>query len=114
MEQAAGRLRAGAAGLSVRALAAEMDLSERRLQQLFAAQIGLAPSVWRRLQRLHATLRQLRASASPPWAQLALGSGFYDPSHMVNEFRALCGLTPRQLLRRAVSDSSKTPLAAAD
>ena len=35
-------------------------------------------------------------------------AGFYDQSHLVNEFRALCGLTPGQFLQRSVSGSSKT------
>jgi AraC-like DNA-binding protein len=114
VEHAAGRLQANAGGISVRALAAELDLSERRLQQLFAAQIGLAPSVWRRLQRLHGTLRLLRRAETPQWAQVALHNGYYDQSHMINEFRALCGLTPQQFLRRVVSDSSNTTVGPAD
>ncbi|WP_425258662.1 helix-turn-helix domain-containing protein [Rubrivivax sp. RP6-9] len=110
VEHAQGRLRAHAGGISVRALAAAMHLSERRLQQVFAAQVGLAPSVWRRLQRLHATLRLLRTAAEPQWAQIAHCAGYYDQSHLINEFRALCGLTPLQFLGRTVSDSSKTTL----
>ncbi len=114
VENAASRLRASAEGVSVRALAAQFDLSERRLQQLFAAHIGLAPSVWRRLQRLHGTLRLLRLAERPQWAHMALQSGYYDQSHMINEFRALCGLTPQQFLRRVVSDSSNTTVGPAD
>lgn len=114
VEHAADRLRANAGGISVRALAVELALSERRLQQLFAAQIGLAPSVWRRLQRLHGTLRLLRTAETPPWAQIALHNGYYDQSHMINEFRALCGLTPQQFLRRVVSHSSNTAIGATD
>lgn len=97
-------------GISVRALAAEMNLSERRLQQLFASQLGLPPGVWRRLQRLHGTLRLLRMAQTPQWAQIALCAGYYDQSHLINEFRALCGLTPQQFLRRVVSDSSSTAI----
>lgn len=108
VEHAAGRLRAHAGGLTVRALAAAMHLSERRLQQVFASQLGLAPSVWRRLQRLHRTLRLLRAAEVPRWTELALSAGYYDQSHLINEFRALCGLTPQQFLRSAVAGSSKT------
>lgn len=108
VEHAAGHLRAHAGGITVRALATTMNLSERRLQQLFAAQLGLSPSVWRRLQRLHGTLRLLRAAEAPQWAELALRAGYYDQSHLINEFRVLCGLTPQQFLRRVVSDSSNT------
>lgn len=101
-------------GLSVRELAAELHIGERRVQQLFAANIGLAPGVWRRLQRLHGTLRLLRTARTartaetPRWAEMALDAGYYDQSHLINEFRSLCGLTPQQLLLRAVSDSSNT------
>jgi AraC-like DNA-binding protein len=28
------------------------------------------------------------------WAQIALECGFFDQSHLVNEFRAISGLTP--------------------
>jgi AraC-like DNA-binding protein len=108
VDHAAGQMRAHAGGITVRALATAMNLSERRLQQLFASHLGLAPSVWRRLQRLHGTLRLLRAAEAPPWAELAVRAGYYDQSHLINEFRALCGLTPQQFLRRVVSDSSNT------
>ena len=108
VEHAAGHLRAQAGDISVRALAATMNLSERRLQQMFASQVGLTPSVWRRLQRLHGTLRLLRTAKAPHWAEVALRAGYYDQSHLINEFRALCGLTPQQFLRRVVSDSSNT------
>ena len=108
VEHAARRLGAQKDRVSLRALAAELNLSERRVQQLFASHIGLAPSVWRRLQRLHGTLRLLRTTKAPQWAEIALCAGYYDQSHLINEFRALCGLTPQQLLQRAVSDSSNT------
>lgn len=93
------------ARLNARALAADLRLSERRVQQLFAAHLGLTPNAWRRLQRLHRTLRLLRATGSPRWSHLALEAGYYDQAHLINEFRALCGLTPGQF-RRGVSDSS--------
>lgn len=105
---AARRLGPEMGDVSVRELAAELNLSERRVQQLFASHIGLAPSAWRRLQRLHGTLRLLRTAETHQWSEIALRAGYYDQSHLINEFRALCGLTPRQLLQRAVSDSSNT------
>lgn len=108
LEYAANRLGPKTGDVSVRKLAAELNLSERRVQQLFASHIGLAPNVWRRLQRLHGTLRLLRTAETHQWSEVALRAGYYDQSHLINEFRALCGLTPKQLLQRAVSDSSNT------
>ncbi|MCW5636512.1 MAG: AraC family transcriptional regulator [Rubrivivax sp.] len=108
--RAAALLRRPAADEAPRiaAVARSLGLGERRLQQIFRAQIGLSPRAWARLARLHACLRALRAAPGPRWAEVAAAGGFYDQSHLVNEFRALCGLTPAQFVRRAVSGSSKT------
>ncbi|MEW6706249.1 MAG: helix-turn-helix domain-containing protein [Pseudomonadota bacterium] len=81
---------------------------QRRLQQLFHAHVGLSPRAYGRLARLHACLRALREQPDPAWPELALQAGFYDQSHLVNEFRSLCGLTPTLFLQRTVSGSSKT------
>ena len=93
---------------ALRDVAGAVGVGERRLQQIFRAEVGLSPGVWSRLARLHACLRALRRLQAPHWAGLALDAGFYDQSHLVNEFRSLCGLTPRQFVARAVSGSSKT------
>jgi AraC-like DNA-binding protein len=92
----------------LREVAAAVGVGERRLQQIFHAHVGLSPRAWSRLARLHACLRALRQRPAPAWAELAAESGFYDQSHLVNEFRALCGVTPTEFLGRAVSGSSKT------
>lgn len=87
-------------------VAAALGLGERRLQQLFRAEIGLTPRTASRLARLHGLLRALRATRRPRWAELALDAGFADQAHLANEFRALAGLTPTQFL--GTSESSKT------
>ncbi|QGW82822.1 helix-turn-helix domain-containing protein [Variovorax paradoxus] len=95
---------------SLRDVAAAVGVGERRLQQLFQQQVGLSPRTWGRLARLHACLRALRQPrpCMPGWAELALDGGFYDQSHLVNEFKALSGLTPTEFLGRAISVSSNT------
>lgn len=93
----------------LRDVADAIGVGERRLQQLFNAHVGLPPKVWRRLARLHACLRALRGNPAPRWSELAIDAGFYDQSHLVNEFQSLCGLPPRLFLERAASGFSKTP-----
>jgi AraC-like DNA-binding protein len=93
---------------SLREVATTVGVGERRLQQLFHAHVGLSPRAWSRLARMHGCLRALRLQSSPAWADVALESGFYDQSHMANEFRALCGVTPTEFMGHAVSGSSKT------
>lgn len=94
-------------------VAREVGLGERRLQQLFSEHVGLSPRGWSRLSRLHACLRALRQEPVPPWSRLAIEHGYYDQSHLANEFRAITGLSPRAFFTRSISHSSKTPVATA-
>ena len=108
-DRAARLLREGVGDASsVGCVAAAVGVGERRLQQIFRSHLGLSPLAWRRLARVQRCVRLLRVGGRPRWAELAVAAGFYDQSHLVNEFRALCGLTPGQFLQRCVSGFSKT------
>ncbi|MGV3624745.1 MAG: helix-turn-helix domain-containing protein [Archangium sp.] len=85
----------------MRETARELQVSARRLQQLFDAELGLSPRYWRRLTRVHRAVEQLHDERL---SRLALTHGFTDQSHLTNEFRALLGMTPTQL----ISQTSKT------
>jgi AraC-like DNA-binding protein len=107
--QAVRRIAASGGREPLPALAASLALGERRLQQLFQAEVGLSPRAFGRIARLHACLRALRREGQPQWSHVAVEAGFYDQSHLVNEFRSLCGLSPGEFLDlRRVSVSSKT------
>jgi transcriptional regulator GlxA family with amidase domain len=93
---------------SLREVAAAVGIGERRLQQVFHAHAGLSPRAWSRLARLHGCLRALRQTTMPAWADVAVDSGYYDHPHLINEFRALCGVTLTEFLARATSGSSNT------
>lgn len=101
-------LAAGRAQPSVRETAVALGLGERRLQQLFLSHIGMSPVAWRRLARLHACLLTLRHHPASSWADLAAEAGYCDQSHLIHEFRDLCGCTPGDFRRTLVSGSSKT------
>ena len=106
---ASSLMRRSSGQCNVRDVAAALGVTERRLQQLFHAQVGLSPRTFNRLARLHGMLRALRRQAMPTsWAELAAGAGYYDQAHLANEFRTLCGLTPGEFMRRTISPSSKT------
>ncbi|HEX4005056.1 MAG TPA: AraC family transcriptional regulator [Acidobacteriaceae bacterium] len=68
--------------------------SERRLSQVFREQVGLSPKVWCRVQRFQRVVRQLHHGEAVRWPELALECGFYDQSHLANEFRAFSGIPP--------------------
>lgn len=87
IERARGRIR-------VRELAAALGIGERRLEQIFHRHVGLSPKAVCRIARFRSTVALLRREPGRGWTDLAYEGGFYDQSHLVNEFQALAGLAP--------------------
>lgn len=107
--KAAALIAAARGARSLGDVADELGLGARRLQQLFALHVGLAPRTWGRLARMHDVLRSLRrlSPRRPDWAEVALDHGYCDQAHLANELRSLCGLSPTEYFQRAISRSSK-------
>ncbi|MBB4634335.1 helix-turn-helix domain-containing protein [Longimicrobium terrae] len=80
--------------IRVRELAAALGVGERRLGQIFTRHVGLAPKAVCRIARFRATVNLLQHQPERAWTDVALECGFYDQSHLVNEFQALAGLAP--------------------
>lgn len=88
----------------IAALARDSGRSHRRFIAGFHALAGLTPKRYARVQRFQRLLRALGATPRPAWAQLALDAGYCDQSHLIREFRAFAGVSPREYLAaRAVS-----------
>jgi AraC-like DNA-binding protein len=85
-------------GDSVRAVAARIGLSQRQFIQVFTAQVGLRPKLFCRVLRFQHLRQSVDQTAIPDWAQLALTCGYYDQSHMIDDFRAFSGLSPNEYL----------------
>jgi AraC-like DNA-binding protein len=77
---------------TVRNVAEQTGLSERRFSQIFRERVGLSPKTWCRVQRFQRAVRQLYAGSDVDWAEIALECGYYDQSHFANEFRAFSGI----------------------
>lgn len=75
-------------------LAEEAGLSERRLGEIFANQVGINPKGFARLRRFQATLSRIHRHDHPDWCDLSLRVGYADQAHMIREFREFSGLTP--------------------
>ncbi|HEX6041229.1 helix-turn-helix domain-containing protein [Longimicrobium sp.] len=92
--EAVRRIEASRGRIRVRALAEGLGVSERRLEQVFHRHVGLSPKSVCRIARFRATVALLRRDPQRPWSDVAYSCGFYDQSHLVNEFQALAGLAP--------------------
>jgi AraC-like DNA-binding protein len=89
IERANGRAAIGA-------LAAAVGLSERQLERRFLERVGLAPKRFARIVRFEHALRLTRGTH---WSQpeIAAHAGYSDEPHLLRDFRALSGLTPKAL-----------------
>lgn len=76
----------------IASLARSFGLSERSLERRFHIHVGTTPKKYARIVRLRSTIFQRHKLSS--WAEVAYASGYYDQSHMINEFQELYGLPP--------------------
>ena len=95
--RAISQLRAAPGEQPIAALAADVGVSERQLERLFHAHVGARPKLFARVLRMQRALASLETEAATQAAH-AQATRFADKAHLVREFRALTGLTPRGLL----------------
>jgi AraC-like DNA-binding protein len=82
---------------SVDALTKLLGTSTRQLRRAFADVVGLSPKQYLRILRFQRARRLAAQSAAPRWSSIASAVGYFDQAHMINDFRALSGQTPREL-----------------
>ena len=87
------RLQSGAG--RVDAVARELGVSRRYLQEGFRRQIGLAPAAVARIARLQRAIHRLSRGSALQAA--AVDSGYADQPHLTRSMRAMVGLTPGEL-----------------
>jgi AraC-like DNA-binding protein len=86
------------ASASVNAVADDLGVSERHLRRVFRDAVGLSPKAFAKLARFHRALGAARSNRRASWASIAAATGYYDQAHLIDEFRAIAGVTPRVLL----------------
>lgn len=107
----AWRLLTDTGGVSVGAVADEVGWSRRHLSGRFRAEFGLAPKEVSRVARFDRA-RRLLADGWPA-AQVAAACGYADQPHLNREWRALAGITPRQLAQNFPIVQDQEPRVAA-
>ncbi|WP_295443856.1 helix-turn-helix domain-containing protein [uncultured Thiodictyon sp.] len=89
-------------GLSVAALCAEVEVSQRTLEYAFQERLGTSPMEFIRRLRLHAARRALLAAprGGVTVAQIAMTFGFYQLGRFSADYRSLFGELPSATLTR--------------
>jgi len=75
----------------VDALASRLGVPRRRLERLFARDVGLRPKLFARIVRLQAALAALSPGQRPEAVDWALAAGYFDQAHMARDFRVVAG-----------------------
>lgn len=86
--------------LSVRDVARDAGLSQRRFSQLFAREIGMSPKLFCRVRRFRQALETVRQVAVPNWARVAVDCGYYDQAHLIHDFQSFSNLSPAEYVRQ--------------
>ncbi len=92
---AAGKLRDGA---PIHVVAGDLGVSERHLRRVFRDAFGIGPKAFARLARFDRALHAARQDDRAGWANIAALAGYYDQAHLIADFRAIAGVTPRALV----------------
>jgi AraC-like DNA-binding protein len=89
-----GRLLETDGTVAVGTLAEQLGWSRKRIVARFREEVGLPPKAVARLLRFDRARTLAERAQRPDWARIAVECGYYDQSHLINDFRAVTGRTP--------------------
>ena len=82
--------------IGVDKLASESYLSRKQFERTFSEFIGSSPKQFLKTVRFQNAIHIMEKNQKVSLADLAYHCGYYDQSHMNNDFKSLAGMTPKQ------------------
>jgi AraC-like DNA-binding protein len=78
----------------------EMGYSRQYLNRIMNDEVGIDLKRFSRILRMRKLIMSLANSSMPVnWSECAVSFGFYDQSHLINEFKDIVGINPGQFLQ---------------
>ena len=93
----------GSGRLRVAEIAKDAGISERSLERAFNRRIGVSPKTFSRIVRFQRVLRSTETFPRPSILDTAFEFGYYDQSHLINDFRQFVGTSPEAFFERSRS-----------
>lgn len=88
----------GGCRLTVEELAAQLGYSTRHLHSRFTQCFGMSPKKFIRLIRFSRALQCMYDNTDDRnFSSIAHEAGYHDQSHLIKDFRAICGKTPKEI-----------------
>lgn len=81
------------AGLLLNDVKSKLGITEQHLRRLSLQHLGISPKQFERIERFKRA-KATRKEKAIDLSQLALDCGYFDQSHLTNEFKELSGSTP--------------------
>jgi len=82
--------------IGISQMASEACLCRRQFERIFAEHIGISPKQYLKIIRFQYAIFQKQQNVNLDMIELSYKSGYFDQSHFINDFKSLCGLTPKQ------------------
>lgn len=80
--------------ITIDQLVCRLGLSRRHLARKFKERIGMSPKQLCRNIRFKFVYKLIETASHHNWADIALACGYYDQSHLINEFKYFTGSSP--------------------
>ncbi len=77
-------------------LASEACFSRKQFERIFSSFIGTSPKQFLKIIRFQNAINEKSKDENINLTTLAYKCGYYDQSHMINDFRKLSGMSPKQ------------------
>lgn len=82
--------------VSIDALASLACLSRKQYERIFGDSVGISPKRFLRIIRFQNAIFRKQLNGKNSLTGLAYDCGYFDQSHMINDFKHLSGKTPKQ------------------
>lgn len=82
--------------VSIDYLASKACFSRKQFERVFSQYVGTSPKRFLKIIRFQNTINVKSKNASINLTDLTYNCGYYDQSHMINDFQKLAGMTPKQ------------------
>ena len=80
-------------------LAAELFLSRKQFERTFAEFIGTSPKQFLKTVRFQNAIYEKSKNVEVSLTEIAYRCGYFDQAHMINDFRTLSGITPKEYFK---------------
>jgi len=82
--------------ISIDHLASEVCYSRKQFERVFALYVGTSPKQFLKTIRFQNSINEKSRNMSANLTDLTYQCGYYDQSHMINDFQKLAGMSPKQ------------------